>query len=167
MQDDITDGTRWLVTQKLADPRRICIVGASFGGYAALMGAVKEPDLYACAAAFAPVTDLDSLVNRLRMFAFKDLNLPRIKSDGQSLSATSPVDHADAIRVPVLLMHGREDFTVPVDHSEEMERALRRAGKPVQAIYLEHADHYFASGKDRTAWLTALDSFLAAALAER
>jgi dipeptidyl aminopeptidase/acylaminoacyl peptidase len=167
MQDDITDGTRWLISQKLADPKRICIVGASFGGYAALMGVVKEPDLYACAAAFAPVTDLESLVQRLKIFAFKDINIPHIQGTDQSFDATSPADNADKIRVPVLLMHGRQDFTVPVDHTEEMERALKRNHKPVEAIYLDKADHYFATGSDRLAWLGALERFLARPLSAK
>ena len=163
MQDDVTDGTRWLIDSKLADPKRICIVGASYGGYAALMGAVKEPNLYACAAAFAPVTNLSQLVARLYEFRFSDINIPMI-SGGQSLDATSPDENAEKIRAPILLMHGRKDFTVPVEHTESMERALHRANKPVEAIYLDEADHYFAVSGDRKAWLSALQKFLAANL---
>lgn len=164
MQDDVTDGTRWLIDQKLADPAHICIVGANYGGYAALMGVVKEPGLYACAAAFAPITDLDLLLRRREMFAFKDVNIPRLKAEGQSLNGDSPVENAEKIQVPVLLMHGRKDFTVPVRHSEEMESALHRAGRSVDAIYLDKADHFFSAGDDRLAWLSALDRFLAANL---
>lgn len=164
MQDDLTDGTHWLIDQGWADPAHIAIVGASYGGYAALMGVIKEPKLYACAAAFAPVTDLNRLVGDLHNFAFKDVNIPRIKGAGQDLDVTSPVENADKIEVPILLMHGRKDFTVPVEHSEEMERALKRAKKPVEAVYLEKADHYFAAGSDRLAWLSGLDRLLAANL---
>jgi dipeptidyl aminopeptidase/acylaminoacyl peptidase len=164
MQDDVTDGTHWLIDQGWADPAHIAIVGASYGGYAALMGVIKEPKLYACAAAFAPVTDLNRLVGDLHNFAFKDVNIPRIKGAGQDLDVTSPVENADKVEVPVLLMHGRNDFTVPVGHSEEMERALKRAKKPVEAVYLEKADHYFAAGSDRLAWLSGLDRLLAANL---
>ena len=162
MQDDVTDGTHWLIDQKLADPARICIVGGSYGGYAALMGVVKEPGLYACAAAFAPVSDIAMFQHRLRDFAFKDINLPRVASDKVDTDTISPSENADKIRVPVLLMHGDKDNTVPIEQSEVMERALKRAGKPVEAIYLEGADHYFSQGSDRTAWLTALDKLLAA-----
>lgn len=163
MQDDVTDGTRWLIDQKLADPARICIVGGSYGGYAALMGVVKEPGLYACAAAFAPVADIDMFVHRLQKFAFKDINLPRITSAKQDTDTISPSENADKIRVPVLLMHGKKDFTVPVEQSEAMERALKRAGKPVEAVYLDGADHFFSQGSDRVAWLTELDKLLAKA----
>jgi dipeptidyl aminopeptidase/acylaminoacyl peptidase len=164
MQDDITDGARWLVTEGKAEYGKIAIVGASFGGYAALMQAIREPKLYACAAAFAPVTDLDLLVRQLKHTAFTDLNLPKIVNQGQTLESISPSENADKIEVPVLLMHGDKDFTVPKEHSEEMERALKRKGKHVEAVYLEGADHYFASGTDRLAWLTALDKLLAANL---
>lgn len=161
MQDDITDGTRWLIDQKMADPARICIVGGSYGGYAALMGVIKEPALYACAAAFAPVTDVAMFQHRIREFAFKDINLPRVADSKQDIDAISPTENADKIRVPVLLVHGDKDFNVPVEHSEEMERALKRAGKPVEAIYLKGADHFFSQGSDRTAWLQALEKLLA------
>jgi dipeptidyl aminopeptidase/acylaminoacyl peptidase len=165
MQDDVTDGTRWLIDQKLVDPAHICIVGGSYGGYAALMGAIKEPTLYACAAAFAPVTDLDRLITEIKTgFYFRDLNFPKIAAEGQSLKAVSPVANADKIQVPLLLMHGRKDFTVSVEHSLAMEKELRRAGKKFEAIYLDNADHYFAAGSDRLAWLTALDKLLAAHL---
>ena len=164
MQDDVTDGTRWLIARHLADPARIAIVGGSYGGYAALMGAVKEPDLYACAAAFAPVTDLDDLVRRMKRFAFQDVNVPMVKGDGQSLDTVSPAEQASRIKVPVLLVHGRKDFTVPVGQSETMERALKRAGKQVEAIYIDDADHYFARASDRLIWLSALDKLLASTI---
>lgn len=160
MQDDVTDGTKWLIDQKMADPGRICIVGGSYGGYAALMGVIREPDLYRCAAAFAPVADLNKFIGDRQRFAFRDFNLPRIKPVDQDIDETSPVENADKIKVPVLLMHGRKDFNVPVEHSERMERALKHAGKRVEAIYLENADHYFAAATDRLAWLTALERFL-------
>jgi dienelactone hydrolase len=164
MQDDITDGTRWLIDHKLADPKRICIVGASYGGYASLEGVVKEPGLYACAAAYAPVADIDLFLNRLKGFAFKDINLPRIKDDMHKADDISPSEHADRIQVPVLLMHGRKDFTVPVEQSEAMERAMRHAHKPVEVVYLDGADHYLGQGSDRMAWLTGLDKLLASTI---
>ena len=160
MQDDVTDGTKWLIERKLAEPGRICIVGGSYGGYAALMGVVKEPTLYACAAAFAPVSDIDDFLHRIRQFAFKDINLPRVVNDKSDTDAISPSENAAKIRVPVLLMHGNKDFTVPVEQSQVMERALKRAGKQVEAIYLDGADHYFSQGSDRVAWLTALEMLL-------
>jgi dipeptidyl aminopeptidase/acylaminoacyl peptidase len=161
MQDDVTDGTRWLIDQKLADPGRICIVGWSYGGYAALMGAIKAPELYRCAVSMAGVTDLRRRLDRANQSRFADLNLPRFDSDPAVIEANSPVLHAEQIRVPVLLVHGRRDFTVSVSDSEDMEAALKKAGKPVESLYFDDDDHYLFREEDRIAFLKALDSFLA------
>jgi len=161
MQDDVTDGTRWLIGQKLADPKRIAIVGASYGGYAALEGVVKEPDLYRCAAAWAPVTDLSSLAKSFNSGdGGGELMLERIGRDGGQLDAASPAQHADRIKVPVLLIHGKTDFTVQVRQSERMEEALKAAHKQVEAIYLDDADHYLMTEPARRTWLEALNRFL-------
>jgi dipeptidyl aminopeptidase/acylaminoacyl peptidase len=167
MQDDVTDGTRWLIEQKYADPSRICIVGGSYGGYAALEGAAKEPDLYRCAAAWAPVTDLFELRKAIKGGLYNAVSLDRLGDDDDRLDAASPALHADRIKIPVLLMHGKEDFTVVVNQSRYMESALRSANKPVEAIYLDHADHYRQDFDARLAWLSALDRFLGAQLGKR
>jgi dipeptidyl aminopeptidase/acylaminoacyl peptidase len=161
MQDDVTDGTHWLIEQKYADPSRICIVGGSYGGYAALMGAVKEPDLYRCAAAWAPVTDLVNLRREIKNGFHADIALDRLGEDDDRLEAASPARHADRVKIPVLLMHGNQDFTVQPDHSHWMEAALNNAGKQVEAVYLDNADHYRQRHDARFAWLSALDRFLA------
>lgn len=164
MQDDVTDGTRWLIDEKYADPKRICIVGGSYGGYAALMGAVKEPDLYRCAAAWAPVTDLVNLHRAIKNGLHAEIGLDRLGEDDDRLDAASPAHHVDRIKIPVLLMHGNQDFTVQPENSRFMEAALKNAGKPVEAIYLDNADHYRRRHDARLAWLTALDRFLSAQL---
>src|SRR5271168_2414870 len=161
MQDDVTDGATWLIDQKLADPKRICIVGWSYGGYVALMGAIKTPDLYRCAASMAGVTDLRRRLDRANQSRFADLNLPRFDSDPAIIAANSPVLHADQIRIPVFLAHGRRDFTVSVEDSEAMEEALRNAGKPVETLYFDDDDHYLFREGDRIAFLKALEGFLA------
>jgi dipeptidyl aminopeptidase/acylaminoacyl peptidase len=161
MQDDVTDGTAWLIDRKLADPKRICIVGWSYGGYAALMGAIKTPDLYRCAASMAGVTDLRRRLDRANQSRFADLNLPRFDSDPAIIDANSPVLHADKIRIPIFLAHGRRDFTVSIEDSEAMEDALRRAGKPVRTLYFDSDDHYLFREDDRIAFLKALEGFLA------
>lgn len=160
MQDDVTDGTRWLIDQKYADPKRICIVGGSYGGYAALEGAVKEPDLYRCAAAWAPVTDLVNLHRGIKNGLHTEIGLDRLGEDDDRLDAASPAHHADRIKIPVLLVHGNQDFTVQPEHSRFMEAALKSEGKPVEAIYLDNADHYRQRHDARQAWLSALDKFL-------
>jgi dipeptidyl aminopeptidase/acylaminoacyl peptidase len=162
MQDDLTDGTRWLIQQKYAAPGHIAIVGASYGGYAALMGVVKEPDLYCCAIAIAPVTDLELLIENLEHFAFGDLNVPRIGTDVGVLRKTSPARNAEHIRVPLLLVHGRKDYTVSVAHTEIMVSALRKAGKKAEVLFLDEADHFLSRGDDRIATLKAMEEFLVA-----
>ena len=160
MQDDVTDATRWLISQNLADPKKICIVGDGYAGYAALEGTEKEPGLYACAAAIAPVTDLPAMIDDRRNFEFSDENIPEIGDDTAQLEATSPDQHADRIQIPVLLIHGREDGTVSVRQTEKMEAALKAAGKSEQTIYLPNADHQFQRPGDRLAVLNALEAFL-------
>jgi dipeptidyl aminopeptidase/acylaminoacyl peptidase len=161
MQDDITDGTRWLISEKLADPQRIVIVGGSYGGYAALMALAREPGLYRAAAAFAPVTDLPTLVDDRWKSIFGDVNLPQIGTDPKQLEQTSPSRLAGRIVQPVLLVHGRKDYTAPVLHTELMETALKKAGHPAQVLYLPEADHYFSRGEDRLALYKALEGFIA------
>jgi dipeptidyl aminopeptidase/acylaminoacyl peptidase len=161
MQDDVTDGARWLIDRKLADPARICIVGWSYGGYSALMGAVKTPGLFRCAISMAGVSDLRRRLDRASRSRWPDLNLPRYDSDPVSVEANSPVLHADRIRIPVLLVHGRRDFTVPVEDTEAMEEALKRAGKEVETLYFDDDDHYLFREPDRIAFLEAMDRFLA------
>lgn len=163
MQDDITDGTRWLIEQRLADPQRIALVGGSYGGYAALMGLVREPGLYRAAIAIAPVTDLATFLDDLHHTLYGDLNLPKVQNrTSGSLEERSPVQQAARIQQPVLLVHGRKDSTVPVLHTELMARALQRAGKPVQTVVLPDADHYFTREADRLALLKAMTAFLEA-----
>ncbi len=157
MQDDLTDATKWLVSQKLADPKKICIVGEAYGGYAALEGAVKEPGLYACAAALAPVTDIPLMLKYNRNFAFLP---PKMQEDASQREAVSPAQHADQVQIPILMIHGRKDFTVWPNQTEKMEAALKSAGKNEQTIYLPNADHYFTHPADRLAVLNALEAFL-------
>lgn len=164
MQDDVTDGTRWLISQKLADPARICIAGSGYGGYSALMGAIKEPSLYACSAAYGPVTNISRYLLRMRAFLNYDILHPLVKGEGQDADDVSPSEHAAEIKVPVLLVHGKKDVHVPYEHSEEMEKALKRAGKPVTAFYPELADAHMSHSAERTIWLTELDKLLASTI---
>ena len=161
MQNDVTDATRWLVDQHLADPRRICILGFSYGGYAALMGAAQQPNLYKCAGALAAVTDLEKLLSDREHAEFAGIDRDRVVGDSGVMPGQSPVDYAARFPVPVLIVHGKLDFTVPVGHGESMERALKAAGKPVKALYLDKADHFLSRTEDRLACLKAIDTFLA------
>lgn len=160
MQDDVEDGTRWLINQGVADPQRICIVGASYGGYAALMGAVKSPELYQCVVSFAGVTDLEDLVKSYRNFTNYEVVKKQLGDNFKLLEQRSPLTYAEDIKVPVLLMHGTKDRSVAVKQSSAMYKALKRHDKDVQYIELEDGDHYLSTNSHRLQTFQAMDSFL-------
>ena len=168
MQDDITDGVMKMIADGIADPKRICIVGASYGGYATLAGATLTPDLYACAVSVAGVSDLPEMIKWERTIHGRSSDvvefwISRIGSptdDSERLRATSPARQAAHARCPILLMHGELDTTVPIRQSELMADALEDAGKPVSFVKLEGDDHYLQLGSTRLQMLTALESFL-------
>lgn len=177
MQNDLSDGVAALVEEGLADPDRVCIVGTSYGGYAALAGAVFTPELYRCAAAISPVSDLVALLGvepsrRGGGFnptvAYWRQAMAGGNGDGSSdrLRAASPAAHAELANASVLLIHGRDDSVVPIAQSQTMERALRSAGKDVELVELEGDDHWLSTAPSRLATLQALDRFLAEHLAE-
>jgi dipeptidyl aminopeptidase/acylaminoacyl peptidase len=161
MQDDIEDGTRFLIKEGISDPARICIVGASYGGYAALMGAAMTPDLYRCAVSVAGVTDIAYLLSSSRNYLEYKLVKEQLGSDRSALSARSPVNQADKIKVPVLLIHGDKDRVVRVKHSRDMYDELKSLGKPVEYIELENGDHQLSSNEVRLTTFKALELFLA------
>jgi dipeptidyl aminopeptidase/acylaminoacyl peptidase len=135
MQDDVTDATRWAIEQGIADPKRICLYGASYGGYAALMGAVREPTLYRCVAGYAAPYDLAKMY-KWGSIRRSDLGLDYlakvIGKDPVVLAERSPSKQAAAIKVPVFIAHGRADARVDVQHSRKMAKALRDAGVDVE-----------------------------------
>lgn len=165
MQDDITDGVQWVIQQGFASSGRICIVGAGFGGYAALMGVAKTPDLYRCAVSLAGPTDLRMLVDDQRFYrgaeASNDVRIGRWWSDRDRLNATSPVHQAGQIRTPVLLLHGVNDVVVPVAHSREMVDALKGAGhQAFRYIEMPLADHWLSREEDRVQVFREMEQFL-------
>ncbi len=164
MQDDITDGVRTLIEEGVADKNRVCIVGGSYGGYAALMGAVKTPDLYRCAVSFAGVTSIQKMLNEMQQYKFSDFNRPRAGeewSDRGRRRDTSPANNADNISASILLVHGENDRVVSKEHSELMARRLKSAGKPHKLVILEDGDHHLSLEKNRIKFLKELDAFLA------
>jgi dipeptidyl aminopeptidase/acylaminoacyl peptidase len=169
MQDDLTDAAQYAIDQGIADPERICIVGGSYGGYAALMGVVKTPQLFRCAVSFAGVSDLRALLKEKRRFLGYELGSERQLgawwSDRDRLKATSPVNHADKIRTPLLIVHGAEDRTVSVEQSRAMVDALKDAGfTRMQYVELPDGDHHLSRQDDRLTFFRAMERFLAAYL---
>lgn len=163
MQDDLTDATRWAITQGIADGGRICIYGGSYGGYASLMGVAKEPSLYKCAVGYVGVYDLPTMHTEgdIQRRGSGETYIREWIGDREALGATSPNRMADRIKVPVFLAAGGEDERAPIKHSEMMEKALRNAGVPVETLYYKTEGHGFYLEQHRREYYTRLLSFLA------
>lgn len=164
MQSDISDGLAYLAAQGTVDPKRACIMGASYGGYAALAGVTLQQGLYRCAVSFAGVSD----VARMAATDMRESNYDRTMKRAieqeigtrQDLRAISPVNFAAKADAPVLLIHGKDDLVVPFDQSRIMESALRSAGKPVEMVTLRGEDHWLSRGDTRLSMLEAAVRFL-------
>ena len=164
MQTDISDGVAELARQGVIDPQRACIVGASYGGYAALAGVTLQQGLYKCAVAVAPVADLASLFsdeggssNRsgmLRRSLLEELG-PR---DG--FAAVSPRQQASRADAPILLIHGKDDTVVPFDQSDDMAHALAAAGKPYKLVVMREEDHWLSRPATRQQMLEEAVAFV-------
>ncbi len=164
MQEDVEDGARWLVSKGYADPKRICILGGSYGGYAALMGAIKTPDLYQCAVSLAGVTDLQDMIRDLKIYQFgretaKNFILKGFK-DRDAIKENSPVKRADEITIPLMLAHGEKDTVVYFDQFKRMKKALKASSAPVTYLRLKDGDHYLSNSENRHAFFKTLDKFL-------
>lgn len=160
MQDDITDGTKYLIEQKLADPKRICIMGASYGGYAALLGAARTPDLYQCAISFAGISDLRELRSSYRNYMNYNLAKKQLGKDNDVLEQNSPLNMVEQIKVPVLLLHGTEDRSVPVKQSRMMAEELADEKKVFTYIEIEDGTHHLDYLPHRKQTFEAIDAFL-------
>ena len=170
MQDDVTDGVAWLVKEGIADPNRICIYGGSYGGYAAMMGVAKEPDLFKCAVNYVGVTDLplritaswaDSFGSDSAAYAFKyqygNLDNPE---DRKRLEQTSPVNLASRIKVPVLMAYGGSDVRVIPEHGTRMKAAMERVGQKPQWIIVNDEGHGYRKLENQVMFYGAMEKFL-------
>jgi dipeptidyl aminopeptidase/acylaminoacyl peptidase len=166
MQDDLTDATHWAVQQGIADGKRICIYGGSYGGYASLMGVAKEPDLYKCAVGYVGVYDLPTMLTDggVQQSGSTDTYLREWVGEKPALASTSPNRMANKIKVPVFLVAGGEDETAPIQHSEMMEKALRTAGVPVETLYYPTEGHGFYKEEHLREYYTRLLAFLGRSL---
>lgn len=161
MQDDIEDGARKLIADGISDAKSICILGASYGGYAALMGAVKTPDVYKCAVSVAGVSNVYEMVKDSRdVWSSYNTIDEQIGNDYKHLHEISPVNYADKIKIPVLLVHGDSDRQVDIKHSVQMYDALKKAGKDVTFVTLPDEDHYLMNNENRVTTFKAMDEFL-------
>lgn len=166
MQDDVTDATRWAIAQGIADDRRICIYGASYGAYAAMMGAVREPGLYQCAAGYVGIYDLPMMYERGDIQDERSgVNyLREWLGPPEELGERSPVNLAAQVRVPVFLAAGGEDKRAPIEHTKKMEAALRRAGTPVESLYYKSEGHGFYTQEHQREYYARLLAFLSRSL---
>jgi dipeptidyl aminopeptidase/acylaminoacyl peptidase len=160
---DIAASARYLANQGIADPKRLAILGWSYGGYAALQSAVMYPEIYKAVVAIAPVTDLSLLKTQATDFTNGDLVARQIGS-GPNLDAGSPAHRAAEIKAPVLLVHGDLDINVDISHSEKMLSALQAQGKKAQLLSFKGLNHQLDDSDARTQMLTGIGEFLDAAI---
>jgi dipeptidyl aminopeptidase/acylaminoacyl peptidase len=154
MQDDLTDATHWAIEQGIADPDRICIYGGSYGGYATLMGVVKEPDLYACGVGYVGVYDLTWFragdgsdfsrgQSRQQRENFERFMSSAVGPTPESLVPVSPLHHVDKIKADLFIVHGESDVRVPVGHAYRLREALDKIGKDYEWMIKEKEGHGF------------------------
>lgn len=160
---DVNDAGKWMVSEGIADPSKLAIVGWSYGGYAALQSQVADPDLYQAVVAIAPVTDLEYLRNDARAYTHYELRDKQLGS-GPHIVAGSPLQHAESFKAPVALFHGERDVNVDVRHSRAMADRLKDAGKSVTYAEYDGLRHGLRDSKVRTEMLIAIDGFLARSL---
>ncbi len=160
MQDDVTDGAKWLVETGVADPERMCIVGWSYGGYSAAMGAIKTPDLFKCAASINGVLDLPRMVNDDRKYIWGRAWVDDFALEGEKLKSISPYHQADKIQIPMLLIQADDDVRVHKEQAERMAKQLRKLKKPVEHVAIELGGHSMDNSAARALILKNLEQFL-------
>jgi acetyl esterase/lipase len=160
MQDDLTDAVAWATHEGLADAKRVCIVGGSYGGYAALRAAQRDTGIYRCAVSFAGVSDMPGMIRYDGAFLNGGRNKDYFRARSPDLNAISPANFAADVSIPVLLMHGTEDKTVPIKQSRLMVARLKAAGKTYRYVEQPGGDHHLSSEADRVQFLKELEAFL-------
>jgi dipeptidyl aminopeptidase/acylaminoacyl peptidase len=170
MQTDLSDGVRYLAKEGIADPAKVCIVGASYGGYAALAGATLDAGVYRCAVSVAGISDLARMlrwessggvdarsVNRYwdRFWGVSGMMDP-------ALDAITPIKHVDAVKAPILIIHGRDDTVVPFEQSQLIFDALKKNKRDVEMVTLKNEDHWLSRSVTRLQMLEATVAFLRA-----
>lgn len=169
MQDDITDGVKWLIEQGIANPKRIAIYGGSYGGYATLAGLTFTPDLYACGIDYVGVSNLFTFMQTIPPYwrpmlemMYEQVGHP--EHDADQLAATSPALHADKIKVPLFVAQGANDPRVNKAESDQMVEALRQRGVVVEYMVKDNEGHGFHNQENRFDFYRAMERFLKAHL---
>jgi acetyl esterase/lipase len=171
MQTDLSDGVRWLAGEGIIDPARVCIVGGSYGGYAAMAGLTLDKAVYRCGVSVNGVSDLRRMVKQ-EVWRLGEQNNQTVRYwnrfmgaarfNDRALDALSPALLADQVDSPLLLIHGKDDTIVPMEQSRLMAAALRRAGKPVEMVELPGEDHWLSRADTRLQMLRETVRFLEA-----
>ncbi|NIW23916.1 MAG: prolyl oligopeptidase family serine peptidase [Gammaproteobacteria bacterium] len=168
MQDDLTDAVQWAIDEGIADPERVCIYGASYGGYATMAGITTTPELYQCAVNYVGVIDLRALyaywsgspyVTGLEAWFERAIGHPR--EDRERLEATSPVNNLDGLEVPLLIVHGRRDPRVPIAQADMLTRALRRREIEHELLIKNDEGHGFVKEENNFELYSRLEAFFA------
>lgn len=165
MQDDITDGVGWLISENIADPSRIAIYGSSFGGFSALHGLITQTDLYRCGASHSGFTNLFTYLKDIppyfrpyqQMF-YETVGNP--ETDADYFREVSPVFHTDKIKVPVLIAQGAKDPRVNMNETNQFVKELKKRNVPVTYILKEDEGHFFRNINNRLEFYKELELFL-------
>ncbi|QYF91785.1 prolyl oligopeptidase family serine peptidase [Massilia sp. PAMC28688] len=170
MQDDLADGAKWAIEQGIADGKRICIAGASYGGYATLMGLIKDPDLFKCGINWVGVTDISLIHNGHWSFEndtsdqYRKYGMPTligdVVKDAEQLKATSPLVHAARIKQPLLLAYGGADRRVPQYHGNKFYEAVKHTNPNVEWVVYPNEGHGFVLPENRIDFFTRMEKFL-------
>ena len=165
MQDDITDGTQWLIDKGIADSSRIAIYGGSYGGYATLMGLVKEPQMYAAGVDYVGVSNMFTFMKTIPPYWEPMLEMMYemvgdVEKDSAMLREVSPVFHVDKIKAPLFIAQGKNDPRVNVDESDQMVKAMRNKGIKVEYLVKNNEGHGFRNEENRFDFYRAMEKFL-------
>ena len=165
MQNDITDGVEWLIKKGIADPKRVAIYGASYGGYATLAGVTFTPDLYACAVDYVGVSNLLSFMNTIPPYwkPLLDMMHEMIgdpETDKEMMEKYSPVFHVDQIKAPLFIAQGANDPRVNKAESDQMVEALKKRGVEVEYMVKENEGHGFSNEENKFDFYRAMEKFL-------
>ena len=172
MQDDISDGVLWLIKEGIADSKRVAIYGGSYGGYATLAGVCFTPDLYSCAIDYVGVSNLLTFLKTIPPYwkPYLDMMYEMVGDpvkDSALMVSTSPVFHADKIKVPLLVAQGAKDPRVNINESNQIVEALKNRGINVEYLVKENEGHGFANEENRFDFYAAMEKFLATHLSEK